>query len=156
MVQHDCGEIPVVDAAEQVVGVVTDRDIVCRVVAEGQNPSAYPAEHCMTSRVVTVTEDAIIAAARDLLERMKIVVEPSAATVLAAIRRGLVAQTGSDQLDGRRVGVIGLGKVGGALAAQLVAEGARVVGCDLDYERCEAFAAEHGNEVSPSAEATRS
>ena len=32
MVQHDCGEIPVVDAAEQVVGVVTDRDIVCRVL----------------------------------------------------------------------------------------------------------------------------
>jgi len=77
----------------------------------------------------------------------------TAETVLAAIRRGLAAQTGSDQLDGRRVGVIGLGKVGGALAAQLVAEGARVVGCDLDYERCERFAAAHGNEVSPSAEA---
>jgi CBS domain-containing protein len=58
MVQHDCGEIPVVDSTEQVVGVVTDRDIVCRVVAEGKNPSAYPAEHCMTSRVVTVPEDA--------------------------------------------------------------------------------------------------
>ena len=58
MLQHDCGEIPVVDSAEQVVGVVTDRDIVCRVVADGKNPSAYPAEHCMTSRVVTVTQDA--------------------------------------------------------------------------------------------------
>src|ERR1043165_1092223 len=57
MVQHDCGEIPVVDSAEQVVGVVTDRDIVCRVVADGKNPSAYPAEHCMTTRVVTVHED---------------------------------------------------------------------------------------------------
>ncbi len=58
MVQHDCGEIPVIDSAEQVVGVVTDRDIVCRVVADGKNPSAYPAEHCMTARVVTVTQDA--------------------------------------------------------------------------------------------------
>ena len=31
MVQHDCGEIPVIDRAEHVVGVVTDRDIVCRL-----------------------------------------------------------------------------------------------------------------------------
>jgi valine dehydrogenase (NAD+) len=77
----------------------------------------------------------------------------TAETVLQAMRRGLGAHTGSDDFDGRRVGVIGLGKVGGALAARLVAEGARVVGCDLDYERSERFAAEHGSEVSPSAEA---
>lgn len=77
----------------------------------------------------------------------------TAETVLAAMHRGLAAQTGSDDLRGRRVGVIGLGKVGGALAARLVAEGAHVVGCDLDYERCERFAAAHGNEMSPSAEA---
>jgi valine dehydrogenase (NAD+) len=77
----------------------------------------------------------------------------TAETVLAAMRRGLAAQTGSDELAGRRIGVIGLGKVGGSLAAQLVAEGARVVGCDLDYARSERFAAEHGNEMSPSAEA---
>ena len=38
----------------------------------------------------------------------------TAETVLAAQRRGDAAQTGSDELDGRSVGVIGLGKVGGA------------------------------------------
>ena len=31
MVQHNCGEIPVVDDNGQLIGVVTDRDIVCRV-----------------------------------------------------------------------------------------------------------------------------
>jgi glutamate dehydrogenase/leucine dehydrogenase len=77
----------------------------------------------------------------------------TAETVLAAMRRGLAAQLGSDDVDGRRVGVIGLGKVGGALAARLAGAGARVVGCDLDGERCERFAAEHGIEVAPSAEA---
>lgn len=77
----------------------------------------------------------------------------TAETVVAAMRRGLAAQTGSDELAGRRVGVIGLGKVGGVLAARLVGEGAHVIGCDLDYERCELFAAEHGNEISASAEA---
>jgi CBS domain-containing protein len=54
MVQHDCGEIPVIDSAEQPVGVVTDRDIVCRLVAEGKNPLAYTAENCMSQPAVTV------------------------------------------------------------------------------------------------------
>ncbi len=37
-------------------------------------------------RVVTVSETAILRASRDYLERMKLVVEPSSATVLAALR----------------------------------------------------------------------
>jgi CBS domain-containing protein len=57
MVQNDCGEIPVVDTNDRLIGVVTDRDIVCRVVAEGKNPAGYTVESCMTSDVVTVRED---------------------------------------------------------------------------------------------------
>jgi CBS domain-containing protein len=37
MVQHNCGEVPVVDTG-QLIGVVTDRDIVCRVLAAGRKP----------------------------------------------------------------------------------------------------------------------
>ena len=72
MVQHDCGEIPVVDSAEQVVGVVTDRDIVCRVVADGKNPSAYPAEHCMTTRVVTVQDDTPVSEVMAAMEKHQV------------------------------------------------------------------------------------
>jgi CBS domain-containing protein len=54
MTRNDCGEIPVVDSTDRIVGVVTDRDIVCRVVAEGKNPGAYTAETCMSGPVVTV------------------------------------------------------------------------------------------------------
>ena len=36
----------------------------------------------------------------------------TAETVFQAMRRGLASATGSPELDGRRVGVIGLGKVG--------------------------------------------
>jgi CBS domain-containing protein len=60
MVKHNCGEIPVVDGADQVIGVVTDRDIVCRVVAQGRNPSIYTAESCMSFPVVTLPDDASI------------------------------------------------------------------------------------------------
>ena len=58
MVKHNCGEIPVVDTADQVIGVVTDRDIVCRIVAEGKNPSIYTAESCMSFPAVTLPDDA--------------------------------------------------------------------------------------------------
>jgi len=58
MRQYDCGEIPIIDPAEQPIGVVTDRDIVCRVVAEGRNPMAYPAGICMSQPVATVSIDA--------------------------------------------------------------------------------------------------
>jgi CBS domain-containing protein len=58
MAQNDCGEIPVVDVEDQLVGVITDRDIVCRVVAEGKNPGGYTAEQYMSQPVVTVREDA--------------------------------------------------------------------------------------------------
>jgi valine dehydrogenase (NAD+) len=77
----------------------------------------------------------------------------TAETVLQAMRRGLAVQLGAGELDGRQVGVIGLGKVGGALAAMLADAGARVVACDLEPERCHRFQAEHGVEIAPSAEA---
>jgi len=60
MVQNDCGEIPVIDATDRPVGVVTDRDIVCRSVAEGENPIAHTAESVMTQPVVTVKSDATL------------------------------------------------------------------------------------------------
>jgi CBS domain-containing protein len=58
MLQNDCGEIPVVDAADRIIGVVTDRDIVCRVIAEGKNPMAYTVDTCMTQPAVAVRSDA--------------------------------------------------------------------------------------------------
>ena len=38
--------------------MITDRDIVCRVVAEGKNPIAHTAEQYMSQPVVTVGADA--------------------------------------------------------------------------------------------------
>jgi CBS domain-containing protein len=57
MVDHDCGEIPVVDRDNRPVGVITDRDITCRTVAQGRNPLELHARDCMSSPVVTGTPD---------------------------------------------------------------------------------------------------
>ena len=77
----------------------------------------------------------------------------TAETVFQAMTRGLVAATGSGDYGGLRVGVIGLGKVGSALAGKLAEAGAEVIGCDLNPDCCADMAAKHGIQVAPSAEA---
>jgi CBS domain-containing protein len=59
MVEHDCGEIPVVDNMQSMrpIGVVTDRDITIRTVALGKNPLDLRARDCMSSPAVTVTPE---------------------------------------------------------------------------------------------------
>jgi CBS domain-containing protein len=62
MVEHHCGEIPVVDSKESMrpIGVITDRDITCRSIAEGKNPLNMIAGECMSTPCVTISEDASI------------------------------------------------------------------------------------------------
>lgn len=57
MAERDCGQIPVVEGkTRKVVGVVTDRDIVCRAVARNRNPLDLKIESVMSSPAVTVSE----------------------------------------------------------------------------------------------------
>lgn len=56
MQRHNVGSIPVVDT-NGLVGIVTDRDIVVRNIASGQDPSSTPVRNVMTSQVTTVTPD---------------------------------------------------------------------------------------------------
>ena len=72
MVQHDCGEIPVLDESGDLVGVVTDRDIVCRLVASGKNPLECTAEMAMTSPPISVTTDAPLDEVLGVMERHQI------------------------------------------------------------------------------------
>ncbi len=74
MLDHDCGEIPIVESHERkaTVGVVTDRDIVCRVVAKGQNPTEATAEDAMTSPAVTVTPDTALEECSRIMEQKQI------------------------------------------------------------------------------------
>ena len=55
MVEYDCGEIPICDKSGKPIGVITDRDIVCRVVAKGHDPLESRAEDYMSDPVVTTT-----------------------------------------------------------------------------------------------------
>jgi CBS domain-containing protein len=72
MVIHDCGEIPVLDASGVPIGVITDRDIVCRSIANGTNPLELRVADCMTSPCITVTDDVSVSDCCDVLERRQI------------------------------------------------------------------------------------
>ena len=72
MIQNDCGQIPVVDDQNMPLGVVTDRDIAVRIVAEGRDTNAACAGDAMTSPVQTVREDSSLKDAVCLMEAAKI------------------------------------------------------------------------------------
>lgn len=55
MREGDMGAVPVVDAGK-LIGIITDRDIVVRVVAEGKE-SSTPVAEAMTTKLFTVKPD---------------------------------------------------------------------------------------------------
>jgi len=72
MVEYDCGEIPICDDGQKPIGVVTDRDITCRLVAKGKNPLVMKAAECMSSPVVTVTPETAVEEASRLMEQYQL------------------------------------------------------------------------------------
>lgn len=56
MRDEDVGSIPIVEDGE-LVGIVTDRDIVVRAIAEGREPSDTTAEEVLSEDLVTVTAE---------------------------------------------------------------------------------------------------
>ncbi|HKD19471.1 MAG TPA: CBS domain-containing protein [Thermoanaerobaculia bacterium] len=102
--QYDCGSIPVVENKDtgRPVGVVTDRDVVCRAVAAGRNPAELRALDCMTAPCITVAEDMSLEDCVALMEgnriRRIVVVNDSGAVC------GIVAQADiARRADGGRV-----------------------------------------------------
>lgn len=74
MLENDCGEIPVLDNHEsrKPSGVVTDRDIVIRTLAQGRNPMERKAGEVMSSPATTVTPDRDLDECANVMEAQKI------------------------------------------------------------------------------------
>ena len=67
MESEDIGFLPVVREGE-LVGVITDRDIIVRAVSRGLDPEQTTVEDTMTSDIVTLPEDSELEDASDLME----------------------------------------------------------------------------------------
>ena len=70
MLEADCGELPVMDSenSRTPIGVITDRDIVCRAVAQGKDIRVMTAGDCMSTPCVTVKADSSVESCVELLE----------------------------------------------------------------------------------------
>ncbi len=67
----DVGPLPVLERG-QLVGMLTDRDIVVRVVAEGRDPRSVPVRDAMTADVFFCFEDESLEQAAQVMESRQI------------------------------------------------------------------------------------
>jgi CBS domain-containing protein len=68
MIQEEKGPLPVVEG-ESPVAMVTDRDIIARVVAEGRDPNSVKVEDIATRELVTIGPDQDVEEARQLMDQ---------------------------------------------------------------------------------------
>ena len=66
MKDYDCGSIPVAEN-DKLIGMITDRDIILRCVAQDHDPLSMTAKECMSSGMLYCYEDENV---EDVLENM--------------------------------------------------------------------------------------
>ena len=68
MIQEEKGPLPIVEG-EQPKAIVTDRDIIAHVVAEGRDPKSMTVDEIASQELVTIGPDQDINEARRLMDR---------------------------------------------------------------------------------------
>lgn len=72
MAEEGVGSVLVVDEKGTLLGIVTERDIVVRVVAKGLDPSRTSVGEIMTRNPITIFEDARLSDAAELMRSKRI------------------------------------------------------------------------------------
>jgi len=104
MAQEDVGPVPIVKDG-RLVGIVTDRDIVVRVVAEGRDPNATTVKEIASTELVTVSPDDDLDEALHLLAERQVrrlpVVEGD--RLVGIVAQADIARLGKDKKTGEVV-----------------------------------------------------
>jgi CBS domain-containing protein len=104
MAQEDVGPVPIVEDG-RLVGIVTDRDIVVRVVAEGRDPNATTVKEIASTDLVTVSPGDDLDEALKLLAERQVrrlpVVEGD--RLVGIVAQADVARLGKDKQTGEVV-----------------------------------------------------
>lgn len=104
MASEDVGPVPVVEEG-RLTGIVTDRDIVVRVVAEGRDPNSTTVREIASSDLVTVSPDDDLEVALQQLARKQVrripVVEGD--RLVGIVAQADIARLGSDAKTGEVV-----------------------------------------------------
>lgn len=105
MKARDLGSVPVCEGGK-LLGVITDRDITLKVIAEGRDPAATPAREVMNRDVLCCAEEQSIEDAAQVMERQKdhrvFVIDPGDRLV-GIVSLGKVARSGDERLAGEVV-----------------------------------------------------
>jgi len=74
MKENDIGPVPIVEnqKSKRLVGIVTDRDLALKVVAEGRDPQTTPVKQVMTTSVITCRGDDDIETALDAMSTQQL------------------------------------------------------------------------------------
>jgi CBS domain-containing protein len=106
MAREDTGIVPVVDG-RKIVGLITDRDIVVRLIAEGRDASGAKVNDAMTRSVRSVQEDAPVSEVMQLMSSAQVrrvpVVNRSNELVGIVSLADLATETASDGKVGQTV-----------------------------------------------------
>lgn len=109
MKDQDTGVVPVVDG-KKIIGLITDRDIVVRGLAEGKNLENARVTELMTRSVRSVREDASVNEALELMNRAEIrrvaVVDQNDELVGIVSLGDIASQTNQDGKVGKTVETI--------------------------------------------------
>jgi CBS domain-containing protein len=105
MRDEDVGIAPIVEG-NQLVGVLTDRDIATKVVAEGKDPKTTPVRDVASTNLVTAEPDqdldeAIRLMAKHQIRRLPVVEEDG--KLVGVLAQADVAREGSDRETGELV-----------------------------------------------------
>jgi len=104
MAQEDVGPVPIVEDG-RLIGIVTDRDIVVRVVAEGRDPNATTVSEIASTELVTVSPDDDLDDALKLLAERQVrrlpVVEGD--RLVGIVAQADIARLGKDEKTGEVV-----------------------------------------------------
>jgi predicted transcriptional regulator len=68
MKEESVGSVIVLDGAKA-VGILTQRDLINKIVADGKNPGAVKVSEVMSSPIVTIKKDEIVEEALHLMEK---------------------------------------------------------------------------------------
>jgi CBS domain-containing protein len=71
MKQNSIGSVLIL-AGDDAIGIVTQRDIINRVVARGKNPSEIKVSTIMSTPLITINKDETLEKALDVMEKNKI------------------------------------------------------------------------------------
>ena len=97
------GSLPVCEG-DRPIGIITDRDIVVRAIAEGRDPRTARVPEVMTADVVSVSETADVKEAARLMKdrqiRRIVVVDPSKRVVGIVSLGDIAGDTHDDKMSG--------------------------------------------------------